>query len=477
MNTKTNLYGLALLSTLSCVVATGQSPNVLLLCVDDLRQQGNSIGTDFAITPNMDQLASQGRAFDRHFANAPTCGASRYTLLTGRYGASGNHALWARSKRIADGTQEIPPSMPEWFRAAGYTTVSVGKVSHTPGGLGGKEFNNPALQEMPRSWDRCLMPVGPWLTPKGAMHGLANGATHKSVEGALAAFEAVVGPDEIYNDGLITNEALDQLDALAQDSAKPFFLAVGLIKPHLPFGAPKKYLDLYDGMELPPISNPDKPAGLSTWFKSDEFMRFNREERDPREDGAYADQVRLHYAACVSYADAQVGRILAKLKQTGADQNTVIVLWGDHGWNLGEYNMWGKHNFYDEALHSPLIVVSPAVREPGQKSRAVVAALDIFPTLCDLTGLDIPDFVEGVSLLPQLLQAEAKGHTAVSHFRDTRSIRTDRYRLVLHKDGQKELYDHQSPEKETRNIAAQYPEMADELERQIVERIPEQRFW
>ncbi|MDZ8118776.1 sulfatase [Pontiella agarivorans] len=459
------------------VAAQVHKPNVLLLCVDDLRMDGDSIGMSFAITPNMDRLAAQGRTFNRHFANAPTCGASRYTMLTGRYGATGNHALWARSKKMAKGDEVVPPSMPEWFRINGYTAVSIGKVSHTPGGLGGKEFNDPNIIEMPRAWDEVIMPVGPWLTPKGAMHGLAHGATHKLVKGSLHVFEAVEGPDDIYHDGLITDDALQKLDDLASDSEKPFFLAVGLIKPHLPFGAPKKYLDLYEGVELPPIAHPEKPEGLSTWYESDEFMRYDRWDRDPRTDPDFADDVRRHYAACVSYADAQIGRLVAKLKETGADKNTVIVVWGDHGWNLGEHHIWGKHNLFDEGLHSPLIVVSPEVKEPGKPSNAIVETLDLFPTVCELAGLEIPGFVEGASLVPQLMDPDIKGRSAIAYWREVQSIRTKRYRLVLHPDGQKELYDHHSAEKETRNVVSQYPEVAVDLEKKLKTRLPERRWW
>jgi len=228
------------------------------------------------------------------------------------------------------------------------------------------------------------MPAGPWKHPRGAMHGIANGEIRS--KGKTPVIQAVEGPDSIYPDGLIVDEALQQLDLLSGDKTKPFFLAVGMIKPHLPFGCPKKYLDLYANVALPPIPHPDKPEGLSTWHKSGEFFgHYSTGGKDPRTDEAFADEVRRHYAACVSYADASVGRIIERLKQTGEDKNTIIVLWGDHGWNLGEHGIWGKHNLFEEALRSPLIVVEPGDAAVGQKTMAIVETLDIFPTICELS--------------------------------------------------------------------------------------------
>jgi len=267
-------------------------------------------------------------------------------------------ALFARAQANKKSSGEARPSMPEWFRKLGFTTVSVGKVSHHPGGLGGKDWDDPEVVEMPGAWDRHLMPVGDWQHPRGTMHGLANGEIRG--RGQMSVIQATEGPDSIYPDGLIVDKALQQLDLLSSDKSKPFFLAVGLIKPHLPFGCPKKYLDLYADVALPAIPHPDKPKGLSTWHKSGEFFgKYNMGGKDPRADQPFADEVRRHYAACVSYADASVGRIIERLRQTGEDKNTIIVLWGDHGWNLGEHGIWGKHNLFEEALRSPLIVVEP----------------------------------------------------------------------------------------------------------------------
>ena len=439
------------LGLISLTSVAAQQPNVLLICIDDLRPELKCFGADYIHSPNIDRIAAQGRAFNQHYTNAPTCGASRYTLLTGRYGSAGNNALFQRAKDLKKSSNSISPSMPEWFRQHGYTTVSVGKVSHHPGGRGGANWDDATQIEMPGAWDRHLMPSGAWQHPRGIMHGLANGnIREKSNEHDL--LEAFDGDDSSYPDGLITTEALEQLSQLAEAN-KPFFLAVGLIRPHLPFGAPKKYLDLYKDVELPPIPHPQKPSHKTTWHGSGEFMQYNNWQRDPRTDPEFADNVRRHYAACVSYADAQVGKLLEQLKSTGQADNTIIVVWGDHGWHLGEHSVWGKHTLFEESLHSPLIIYTPDMPQPGQHSAAIVETVDVFPTLCDLAALDTPGFTVGSSLLPQIQDPQSAGHSAIAYTGRAQTIRTENYRLILHKNGTTELYDHREPNAETTNLS------------------------
>ena len=442
--------------------AAAKKPNVLLLCVDDLRPELACFGKSYIRSPNIDALAARGRAFHRHYVQAPTCGASRYALLTGTYGPAGNGALFSRGAQVAKDPKSYPPSFPAWFRQNGYTTVSVGKVSHHPGGRGGNDWNNDSIHEMPLSWDRHLLPAGPWLHPRGSMHGLANGEIRGDAS-KMDLFQAVEGPDSIYPDGLITDEALNQLDLLTKaDDGKPFFLAVGIIRPHLPFGAQKKYLDLYEGVELPPIAHPTKPAGKTTWHGSGEFMKYNRWKRIPNTDAEFATEVRRHYAACVSYADAQVGRVIERLKQTGQADNTIVVLWGDHGWHLGEHAIWGKHALFEESLHSPLIVSYPDMPKPGEHSDSIVETIDVFPSLCEIAGLPMPSFVDGASLQPLIENPSASGHSAIAYAK-AQTIRTDTHRLIAHNDGYNELYDHRTADGETRNVAAEQQEVVKRL--------------
>jgi iduronate 2-sulfatase len=437
-------------------------PNILLICVDDLRPELKSFGVDYISSPNIDALATKGITFQQHFVNAPSCGPSRYTLLTGQYGPAGNNALFLRANKIKKGTEEIDKSMPEWFKTHGYTTVSVGKVSHHPGGRGGKNWNDSTKIEMPNAWDKHLMPVGEWEHPRGMMHGLANGEIRvKSSD--MDVFQSAEGEDNIYPDGAITDEAVKQLRKLATKNEKPFFLAFGIIKPHLPFGAPKSYYDKYDRIELPEIKHPQKPTGKTTWHGSNEFMKYNRWGKNPNKDIDFANEVRRHYAASISYADAQVGRILAELKRTGADKNTIIVLWGDHGWHLGEHAIWGKHSLFEESLHAPLIIHFPKMKHQGLNTDAIVETLDIFPTLCDLTGIEIPQYTHGQSLKKILENPSTSGHTAIAYTNKASTIRTSTYRMTLHQDGFVELYDHTTADKETKNIADSHPNLVKEL--------------
>ncbi len=445
-------------------------PNVLLICVDDLRPELGCFGRAYIRSPHIDALAARGRRFLRHYVQAPTCGASRYTLLTGRYGPYGNGALWQRARQLRKDPASVPPSLPAWFRQNGYTTVSVGKVSHHPGGRGGPDWDDPRELEMPLSWDRHLMPCGPWKHPRGAMHGLANGRIRIRAS-EMPVFESVQGPDTTYPDGWIAEEALRQLEELGRTGAdRPFFLAVGFIRPHLPFGAPARYFEPYRDAVLPPIPHPDKPAGRTTWHGSGEFMKYQRWGRDPRKDPEFADAVRRHYAACVSFADAQVGKLLDRLDRLPAGRDTIVVLWGDHGWHLGEHAIWGKHSLFEESLRAPLIISYRGLPHPGQASAAVVETIDVFPTLCELAGLPVPDFVHGVSLVPQLRDPSAPGHPAVAYTK-ARTIRTATHRLIEHPDGFIELYDHRSDDGETRNVAAGHPELVKQLRRQLRERL------
>jgi len=200
-------------------------------------------------------------------------------------------------------------------------------------------------------------------------------------------------------------------------------------------------------------------------------MKYNRWKMNPNSDAAFATEVRKHYAACVTYADSQVGRILTKLDELGLRDSTIVVLWGDHGWHLGEHAIWGKHALFEESLRSPLIIHYPGIPHPGEESQSIVETLDIFPTLCELAGLPQPDFTQGVSLGPILQKPTAPGHAAISYAR-ARTIRTETHRLIAHRDGHVELYDHMSAENETRNVAEAHPAIVAQLKAQLLKRLP-----
>ncbi|MFT7633308.1 MAG: iduronate 2-sulfatase [Mariniblastus sp.] len=443
-------------------------PNVLLICIDDLRPELNCFGVDYIHSPNIDQLAKSGLAFTRHYVHAPTCGASRAALLSGKYMGTSNGALFARAEAINQG-KKLPPSLPGWFKSFGYTTVSVGKVSHHPGGYGGPDWNDESKPEMPNAWDRSLLPAGAWKHPRGWMHGLAHGEIRANAKD-MDLFQSIAGEDSIYPDGISTESALQELKTVAADKSKPFFLAVGILRPHLPFGAPAKYMEPYQDAVLPPTPHAKKPAGKTTWHGSGEFMKYNRWNRNPNNDPEFAIDVRKHYAACVTFADAQVGRILKQLKKSGAADNTIVVLWGDHGWHLGEHAIWGKHTLFEESLRSPLIIKHPGLKTPGQTTNAIVESIDLFPTLCELARIDKPDFLAGTSLRPLLDGQKPPHKDSISYFKNARTIRTDTHRLIHHKDGYNELYDHTSPAGETKNIANEHPPLVQQLIKRLNDR-------
>lgn len=453
------------------VSAFAAKPNVLLICVDDLRPELKSFGAEYVHSPAMDSLAASGRAFKHHYVQAPTCGASRYALLTGKYGTSpklrSNDALMSVSAQA----DNEPFSLPRQFRTHGYRTVAIGKISHYPGGLGGKDWADPTKEEMPGSWDLNLMPTGPWKTPQKAMHGLSDGAPR--VSGACPVNQHKEGDDFRYHDAWIGRDAVAQLSELAAKD-EPFFFAVGLIKPHLPFACPKSYLDIYKDVKLPPIPHPNKPEGLSTWHGSGEFFG-NYVSGDPRTDPACADEMWKSYAACVSYADAQVAKLLEKLDELKLTENTIVVLWGDHGWHLGEHGVWGKHTLFEESLRSPLVIRYPGMEKSGTASDAIVETVDIYPTLCELAGIPVPAGLSGKSLKAQLSNPAAEGDVAMAFSPQADTIRTAQYRLIRHlgkKAGEPavELYDHTSAEGETKNLAESKPEVVRKLSALMDER-------
>lgn len=402
--------------------------NVLFICVDDLRPELGCYGKSHMYTPHIDQLAAQGRLFSRHYVQVPTCGASRACLLSGRYPRKssdfGNGAIVSQFQKSAS---TLP--FPQLLRDHGYQTISIGKVSHYPGGRMGPDWNSDDQLEMPGSWDQHLMPCGAWKNPRNAMHGYAGGAPR--VRGKTPPVEIKEGGDDLYPDGLIVDSAQQHIERLVQQD-QPWLLAVGLIKPHLPFTAPQEYWDLYHEKALPPVRSPGKPARGLTWHSSGEFFRgYHQAGRDPRKDEDYAALVRKHYYASVSYVDAQVGKLLASLGKTGQADKTIVILWGDHGWNLGERMIWGKHCLYEESLHAPLIMRLPGMSHPGGVSTSIVETIDIYPTLCDLLGLKLPSSLDGHSLRPQLLKPEAESDgIARSFWGQAQSLRTDTFRLT-----------------------------------------------
>lgn len=473
----------ALFLTLPLLAAN--KPNVLFIAIDDLRPELGSYGEEHMVTPNLDRLAAQGRLFKHHYVQVPTCGASRYALLTGRYpqqpAALGNNAF-ALAPKTAPTTAY---SLPMLFKQNGYETVSLGKITHSPDGLKGddKKVERVNEPELPFSWSTLWGPAGPWQDSWSAFFGYAGGKTRDRK--TTPAFEHVDVPDNGYPDGLTTEETIRQLNRLKD---RPFFLAVGFFKPHLPFNAPKKYWDLYDSAKLPAITSKEAPTGVNpkiSLHKGGELFgqyAFSG-TKYPDADAARAADLRHAYFAAVSYSDAQVGKVLAELDRLGLSKNTIVVVWGDHGWHLGDNGVWGKHTLHERALRSALIIRTPDMKAPGKTTDAVVETVDLFPSLAELADLTAPRNLSGHSIVPLLKNPDSTWpNSAHSFWRNSgntgQSIRTDRYRLTrwindkTKEIAQVELYDHQTDPLETRNLAASKPAIVEKLTAQLLSPAP-----
>ena len=350
-------------------------PNVLFIFVDDLRPDLGCYGNEIIKTPNIDKLAGQGTLFTKHYVQVPTCGASRYSLLTGtipqHMDQISNEAIRTYISGKPEG--EKPETFIHQLRRNGYYTVGIGKVSHYIDGLYGYgEDSKNAPPELPHSWDKNIFNAGQWKDGWDAFFAYADGSSRITKQREVKPYEAGDVGDTGYPDGLSAELALGQLDSLAQ-SQKPFFLGVGFFKPHLPFNAPKKYWDMYDESQIPLTASPGIPenVNLASLHDSPEFNRYKLGEEHPvlnhPASDAYARKIKHAYYAAVSYTDAQIGKLLDKLKEKGLDKNTIVVLWGDHGWQLGDHQVWGKHTLFEKALRSPLIVKNPLLNNQKKK--------------------------------------------------------------------------------------------------------------
>ncbi len=445
-------------------------PNVLFIAIDDLRNDLGVLGVAHAQTPHLDRLAQSSRLFSHHYVQVPTCGASRAALLRGRYPHEpvflSNNAI----RETSDAWAAV--SMPGWFKHQGYRTYSLGKITHYPGGLTGGNWNAPP-EEIAGVWDRVWLPDSPWEHARGMMHGYANGLARD--RGVSLAWEAFDGPDDAYPDAWVAKEAIAQLATL-QASDEPWFFAVGFFKPHLPLAAPKSWFDLHAQTDFPPPPVAADASESPGWHDSGELRgNYGSAGREILEDEAYAEDLRRAYAAATSYVDHQVGLVLEALEASGMADDTIVVVWSDHGFQLGEHHMWAKHTLFEQALRSPLMIRHPGLRDPGVVSGVVVETVDIFPTLLDLCGLPLPDAsLDGRSLVPQLVDATAeRGRPALGFWREHRSVRDERWRLIVYPatddrpEAVVELFDMANDPHELENVAAQHPAVVSRLRRAI----------
>jgi arylsulfatase A-like enzyme len=451
-----------------------ENPNILFIAIDDLRPELGCYGNDYIKSPNIDRLAETGAVFTNHFVQVPTCGASRYSLLTGMLPKTKGHLSNEACRNYIAGKPETdsPETFIHHLRRNGYYTVGIGKISHYVDGLlygytdpVGKEY------ELPHSWDEMLLDAGKWGTGWNAFFGYADGENRQSMNKQVKPYEMADVPDTGYPDGLITDQALGKLRELAKKDA-PFFLGVGFFKPHLPFNAPKKYWDMYNEEEIPLSPNPYIPENVNkaSLHGSGEFNGYQLGDEKASLEGPvsdeYARKLRHAYFACVSYIDAQVGKLLAELEEQGLSENTVVVIWGDHGWHLGDHLVWGKHTIFDRALKSAFIVNVPGKTE-GNSITKIVSTTDIYPTLIELSGIEMPHQTDGRSLVPLINNSAIDWEEAsYGYFRNGVSLRTGRYRLTKYfRDDEPsiELFDYQNDPHETVNIADENSEVVDQL--------------
>lgn len=506
------LIALVVLFLSLSAVADDVKPNVLFIAVDDLKPAIGAFGDEHAVTPNLDRLAARGTAFTNAHCQVAVCAPSRASLMLGlRPDAT---RVWDLETKFRD-AQPDAVTLPQCFKLAGYQAIGMGKLYDD------------------RSTDsRSAMDKVSWSTPYVRVHAEARttlGYLNPEVVAKVQAARAEVGgrrgnrdqliekafpdgrpitdradvPDDAYIDGAIAVEAVKRLKGFAE-SKEPFFLGVGFFKPHLPFNAPEKYWQLYDRDKLPLAEVTKAPEGAPA-YATQPGWELRSGYNAPR-TGAIALEMQrelVHgYYAATSYIDAQIGKLLDELDRAGLADNTIVVVWGDHGWHLGDHGMWCKHTNYEQATRAPLIIAAPGSRTAGSfksgKSEAPVEFIDIYPTLIDLARIDEQTPLHGTSLRPILEDPAASVKPiAISQFKrdggnDMKmgyAYRSDRYRLVQWRkmntyrgefDGPvvaTELYDYQEDPLETRNLADDpaYADARAEMEALAAEAFAENR--
>ena len=432
--------------------------NVLLIAIDDLRPALGCYRDKTAITPNIDQLASRGIVFRQAYCQQAVCSPSRLSLLTGR--RPDTIKVWDLATHFRKAIPDVI-TLPQHFKNHGYQTRSVGKIFHGSG----KPSRDPPSWSSPPQYDYVRDPK-------------VRYATAKNLDGKglkRAASEAANVPDSQYIDGIVCDAALQALKDL-KNNQQPFLLAVGFRKPHLPFCAPQKYWDLYQRDKIPlpaSVTHPDGAPELATrsWGELEGYADI---PKNGQLTTTKVRELRHGYYACVSYVDALVGRLLTSLEDLSLSENTVVLLWGDHGFHLGEQGLWTKANNYELSTRVPLILSVPGQSQQGIRTNALVELVDVYPTLAALCELPAPQGVEGINLQPLLQQPTRPWKQAVfsQYPRDKEknrhrghgkfmgyAIRTSRYRYVEWRNWEskqvlaRELYDHQEDPHETRNLA------------------------
>ncbi len=464
--------------------------NVLFIAVDDLKPELGCYGASHIHSPHIDALAAEGISFERAYCQQAVCSPSRTSLLLGRRPDT------TRVYDLQTHFRKVLPdvvTLPQHFKNNGYQVQGLSKIYHN--GLDdpsswsvrhwhptqptyGKPETRAALAEETARLQREKGPAVEVLE-RDPKTGVVLRTTSPKWRARGPAWEDPDVADDALPDGETTNEAIRRLREL-QD--RPFFLAVGYQRPHLPFVAPKRYFDLYPRDEITLATNPRPPRdcpsiALSTWGELRAYKGIPA--KGPLPDETARDLIRAYYAA-VSYIDAQIGRLMAALDELGLEDNTVVILCGDHGWHLGDHGLWCKHTNFESAARVSLILRVPGQKHPGAKSSALVEFVDIYPTLCELCGLPLPEGLEGTSMGPLLEEPNRPWKTAAfsQYPRGAAmgyTMRTERFRYTewrRRKGGEPlavELYDHENDPQENVNLADQpeYREIRGKLSEQL----------
>jgi len=445
----------------SCMLKKEKArPNILFIAVDDLRPELNCYGSEHIYSPNIDRVAQDGILFNKAYCQVPVCGASRASLLTGiRPSVSRfiDYDTWA--------DVDVPEALtlPQHFKNHGYHTLSNGKVFHHKG-------------DKLESWSEApWLPIDDEQGPKfwRDYQLQENIQTMLDQDGAGPAFEKAYVEDNAYFDGKTADRCIEDLRRLKAMN-KPFFLAAGFLKPHLPFNAPAKYWDMYNTEDIHLPDNPHRPdnAPDASLHNFGELRAYTDiPPAGPLPDTLARELIHGYYA-CVSYTDAQIGKVLTALEQFELEENTIVIIWGDHGWNLGEHGLWCKHCNYETSLRAPLILKVPW-EKGNQKTNALVEFIDIYPTLCELAGIPVPEHVQGESLTKFLNNPELPGKSYVfSRFHRGESIKSQEFRYTEWLDSTRNryaemLYNHGIDPAENYNVSdeEEYLELIDRLQK------------
>lgn len=530
---KTICLALMMISTFSCSnqdVHTAEKeikPHVLFISIDDFRPELGIYGSEIAVTPNLDRIAQNGVRFSNAYAQQAICGPSRASTMTGvRPDTLEVTHNYVKFRHKMQNVQTIP----QHFMNNGYVATHVGKIFHHGDKDEQLSWNwQPAYNKLPKNLEkpqRYADKKNIELQKAARKEMFAKyGEQAKYGLGSGPAFEKVEVPDNSYEDGYNTDLAIATLKDMLGKTDKPIFFGFGMNKPHLPWVAPKKYWDMYDPKDIPLAKHRSGPKdgaamGLHASFELRTFSNIPKEGDIPDD---LALELKHSYLASVSYIDAQIGRIMAAFEQAGILDNTIVVVWSDHGYHLGEMGIWGKASNYEIAARVPLIISTPKMKknQKGTISEALVELIDVYPTLSELSSIPLPQHLEGQSFAPLLTQPKLKWKSAVfsqfpspalrewgafplrkgmretyfgplieeveqrikkqqgvqwdrelfEHYLMGYSMRTERYRIIAWKDTRKpeltplhiELFDHSNDPDETTNIAKSNPALVNEL--------------